>query len=434
MTRPGVEITSRAQAPPKSPPTDTGTAFMVGATAKGPDVALVRSLTEYEQTFGTRSTFAEAYDSAEAYWREGGVRLYVSRTNPGVGGVFAAGQSAEEDGADLSGLTRDELNAKATEAGIENPETLGTKQDVIDALQGGESVEPQVIGAGVQAALDKLTKDYGPGQVFIRDASASDPLTHAALLLHAKNTNRVALLHPADGTATALAAIGTALQSDPNARYGALFAPSVTIPGVTAGTTRTLPYPAIQAGIIARNDVQYTPNVASAGVNGRSQFALGLTTRYTDVEYQTLNEAGVDMVRAIYEQIETYGYRSLVSPTGVDAGWLNLGNVRLNMAITALAGAIAENYVFAMLDGRRRKISQFGGELRAMLVPYYEAGALYGETADEAFYVDVGQQVNTEATIAAGELHAVIELRMSPFAELVRIEIVKVATTQAIAA
>ena len=72
--------------------------------------------------------------------------------------------------------------------------------------------------------------------------------------------------------------------------------------------------------------------------------------------------------------------------------------------------------------------------LRAMLVPFYESGALYGETAEDAFEVNVGQQVNTPETIAAGELHAVLEVRMSPFAEKVVIEIVKVDPTVAIAA
>jgi hypothetical protein len=104
------------------------------------------------------------------------------------------------------------------------------------------------------------------------------------------------------------------------------------------------------------------------------------------------------------------------------------------MAIVAQANAIAERYVFKQMDGRGVLIADFGGELSGMLVPFYEAGSLYGTTAQEAFSVNVGAQVNTPETIANGELHAVISLRMSPFAELVVIEIVKVATTEALAA
>jgi len=90
--------------------------------------------------------------------------------------------------------------------------------------------------------------------------------------------------------------------------------------------------------------------------------------------------------------------------------------------------------VFAMIDGRGTLISEFGGDLRAMLVPYYESGQLYGDTADDAFQVNVGSAVNTPATIANGELHATLMVRMSPFAEYVSINIVKVSTQQAIVA
>ena len=65
---------------------------------------------------------------------------------------------------------------------------------------------------------------------------------------------------------------------------------------------------------------------------------------------------------------------------------------------------------------------------------YYVAGALYGPEPSDAYSVDVGPAVNTEETIANGELHAVLRVRMSPFAELVVIEIVKYPTTEALPA
>lgn len=396
--RPGVEVISRAQPLPRSAPTDTGVGFLIGATASGPDFKLVHSLTEYEAVFGARTGNTEAYDAADAYFREGGAKLVVSRLNPGAAATVANGR-----------------RTRATETTGDAPEAA-----------------PAVATTGFQTALDRLTKDLGPGQVF--SATFQSAEDGAALLAHAAAANRVALLSPADGAASALVAQGEALQLDANARYGALFGPSAVIPGVAAGTTRTVPYAAVEAGIISRNDVAFAAGQPAAGINGQSVFALDLTTRYTDQEYQDLNEAGVNMARVIFNGVRTYGYRSLVDPTGGQAMWLDFGHARLNMGIVAAAEAIAERYVFSQLDGRRRTISSFGGDLRAMLVPYYERGSLYGDTADEAFWVDVGYTVNTDATIAAGELHAVIEVRMSPFAELVVIEIVKVATTEAIAA
>lgn len=370
--RPGVEVLSRAQPLPRSAPTDTGTAFMVGTPSTfAAGVQLVRSITEYETNYGARTGGQAAYDCADTYFREGGNRLYVSP----IGGTTIT---------------------------------------------------------DVASALDQLPSDLGPGQVF--SSEVTDETDNEALLDHAAATNRVALLHADESDATLMQAAAAALAVSENARYGALFMPDAVVPGVTPGTTRTVPYAAVEAGIIARNDVSLNPNVAAAGVNGQAVFAIDLAERYTDQEYADLNEAGVDMARIIFDGVRTYGYRSLVeegSPAGV---WLDFGWARLNMDIVAHAEAVGEGYVFSQIDGRGHTISSFGGDLRAMLVPMYEAGALYGATADQAFDVNVGSAVNTADTIANGELHAVIQVRMSPFAEWVVIEIVKVATTQAIAA
>ena len=401
--RPGVDVISRALPPPRSAPTDTGVAFLIGATAADmtpapPDVGLVRSLTEYVATFGDRGTGPEqaTYDAAEVYFQEGGSRLYVARTDPAT--TQAASSSRR--------------GAKSEE----------------------EGASPRLVDPALDAALDALTKDLGPGQVFIADpALASTVDSQSALLAHAAATNRVALLSCVDGTAAEVEAAAKALNTDANARYGALFAPSATVPGVVAGTTRTVPYAAIEAGIIARNDNAYSPNQPAAGDLGQSVFALDVAGHYSDLEYQSLNTAGASMARLIYGGVRTYGYRSCVDPV-VTPQWLMFGWARLNMAITAQAEAIGEHFVFAQLDGNGHTLSEFGGELSAMLLGYYTEGSLYGATPQDAYSVDVGSSVNTPETIANGELHAVISVRMSPDAEWVVIEIVKVASNQALPA
>jgi hypothetical protein len=102
------------------------------------------------------------------------------------------------------------------------------------------------------------------------------------------------------------------------------------------------------------------------------------------------------------------------------------------MAIFAQADLIAENYVFSEIDGKGVTIKKFGGELQAMLMTFFQEGSLYGDTPDQAFIVDTGSTVNTPTTIANLELHAVLMVRMSPFAELVVIEIVKRLVTEAV--
>jgi hypothetical protein len=430
VTRPGTEIISREQPLPRSAPTDTGVWFVTGATETGPEVpTLITSLTQYEATYGDRSGGQLLYDAVDAYFREGGAKVYVR--------AFPAGTTVALSQEELEGMSRADLDTQAAAAGIEDPASLPNKDAVIQAIldADGAGVEPLAapVAADLIAALDDFTSDLGPGQVSI--PGASDSPSHEGLLAHAAGHNRIALLEaPDDASAATLIAAAVLLADDPNARYGSMWGPQAIIPGVATGTTRQVAFAAVEAGLIARSDAAFGPNVPAAGVNGLSRFATDLSYRYTDSDYESLNENGVDMARLIYGGVEAYGYRTLVNPDGTAAAWLDLGNARLNMAIVAQAEAIAERFVFTQLDGRGRTISQFGAELRAMLVPFYEQGALYGDTADEAFYVDVGSQVNTPESIAAGELHAVIEVRMSPFAELVVIEIVKVATTQALAA
>lgn len=405
--RPGVDVISRALPPPRSAPTDTGVAFIVGATVTtNVSYRLVRSLTEYVAVFGDRAGVGLAtYDAADAYFHEGGSSLIVAPTN-------AVGPFTLETGAIIA-------DAEPEPA----PKT-----------KAGNGAELLVADAGITAALGRLPESLGPGQILIADATLAAVFANqSALLAHAAACNRVALLSPIDGTATVLGNAGTALQADANARYGALFAPSATIPGVVGGTARNVPYTAVEAGIIARNDVAYSPNQPAAGELGQSVYALDIGGRFTDLEFQTLNDASVCMARMVYGGVRTYGYRSCVNPV-VTPQWQMFGWARLNMGIVADANVIGENYVFTQLDGRGHTLSEFGGELSAMLLGYWNEDSLYGATPQEAFSVDVGSAVNTPTTIANGELHAILSVRMSPAAEWVVIEIVKVASNQALPA
>jgi len=154
---------------------------------------------------------------------------------------------------------------------------------------------------------------------------------------------------------------------------------------------------------------------------------------WTDSARESLNDSNVNIIRSMYGNFRIYGWRTGVGSTGAQAKWLQLSNARLNMAIVAKADEIAERYVFAEIDGQGRKLSQFYGDLVAMLLDYYNAGSLYGQTPDDAFAVQVGPEVNPIEELAAGNLRATLAVRMSPFAELVTIEIVKVALTEAVA-
>jgi hypothetical protein len=85
--RPGVNVTTRDNAPPSTIPTDVGTGFMVAVTEAGPSIPtandLVQNMDEFKAKYaptGRSYTAAiTANDSAETFFGEGGNRLYVGR-------------------------------------------------------------------------------------------------------------------------------------------------------------------------------------------------------------------------------------------------------------------------------------------------------------------------------------------------------------------
>jgi phage tail sheath protein FI len=377
---PGIEVT-------------TDTAFFVGFTEKGVPatqaVVELHSLNEYVTHFGARVSYGLVYDAVDAFFAEGGQKCHVAR----VTGPTPTGDLSTTGGVDD--------HANATDATW-------------------------------NAALGLFPSDLGPGQVAMPGRTTST--SYQNLLTHAAAYNRIALLDGADtATAATLATAAGALKGLANARYGGFFAPWCVCPGLTVGTTRTIPPSALIAGMIARSDTSGNDaNIAVAGDNGISRFASDVSqVPWTDTERGTLNDASVNVVRNMRSTVRNYGYRTLADPT-VSTDWEQLTASRLYMQLSSVLDDVAEHFVFDQIDGRNHKIAEFGGAITGALLPFWRDGALYGENPSESFAVDTGPSINTPTTIAAGELHAAVRLRMSPFGELVVIQVAKVPITQAL--
>lgn len=494
--RPGVNVTTRESAPAQSIPTETGTGFMAAVVESGPLVVAasdaVHNLTEYEAKYAyNKRTFAGGiigYDSAETFFNEGGNTLYVGRvvgTGAAVATVAITDGSATtlnafakgpgEYGNDLNVVIRKNAEDSSipvnyfrvrvqTDAAVILEESYDLLDDVsailwgltvskyitlVDnaasaldpasgtyALAGGLLDSGSIADAHWLTALDRFTADLGPGQVFAPGRTTG--AGQIQLANHALARTRVAILDAPDTatvatlTAQPPAVIDTSLK---RSRYSGLFAPWVRIPGITVASLRLIPPSAAVAGVIARNDGNgISPNEPSAGQNGVFRTVKSVTQTWNDADRQTLNTAGVNILRDMFGQRVIYGYRTVADPS-LDARWLALSNSRLHRAVSALAAAVAERFMFRQIDGERRLINEFGAALIGeACMPFYLAGSLFGTSPDEAFFVDVGPGVNTDVTIANNELRAVIQLRMSPFGEEITVEIVKLLVTEAIAA
>lgn len=485
MPRPGTDVIIMDEAAGGGAVLNTGQAFFIGSSQRGPlGASLVRSPKDYEARYGPRSGGSLLSDAVSTYFAEGGGVLYVSRA-VGTGSAASSAAFGSMTATAVSpGLWGDELTVAAEApaslaerlrganpllAGdpivitvayqgsvLERSYTVASAADavtwaqeysaLISLAQGADNVVPvagttvdlnggadgaAVDQTALQAALDRLDFALGPGQVCAPGLTTS--AVHEALLGHADSRKRCALLDlPDDADPLALGAAVQALYGTQGVRFASAWAPWAQCPG-PAGSVITVPYSALEAALIAVADkATGNPNEPAAGANGVSRYATGLSQTFSDEEREALNEAGVCMAKVVYGDVRSYGYRTAAGPD--DTNWLWFGNSRVIMAVAHEADAAAENYVLRQIDGRRQLFAALETDLRGICLRYFTAGALYGETPEEAFSVDTGDQVNTTDTIKRGEVHAVIRLRVSPAAEWVVIAVVKVPVERQLAA
>lgn len=477
MARPGVVISTADAPPARGLPTDTGVWFASGVTEKGPTGKAVKvtSLADYQRTFGNRASYAQLmYDAADVYFREGGTEMYVARVvgsapvlstlnlkdsgnantlrvdakSPGdwanaLRVAVVAGSGAGTFQLVVSNSAGTELERSGDLADVAAAATWSTSSAYVDvtavgtndpvvvaatALAGGTDDRASINSAGRTAALSLFTKSLGPGQVSMPGITVTE--AHQALAQHASENNRVALCDLPDtnvvGTLTALA---DTVRSGGHGSYAGFFGPWAVVPGVVAGTTRTVPLSAVQAGLESRRDQSFSPNVQAAGEDFPYRYVTQLTVDFSDEDRETLLFAGINLAKNNYGVLQTYGYRSAEDPN-TSPTWWQLNHARLRMAISANAERIGSSFLFKQIDGQGHTTSRFENALKGLLLGYYEQGSLYGDTPEQAFTVGVGTSINTPETIAAGELHAVLEVRMSYGAELVSIDIVTVPLTQ----
>lgn len=478
MTAPGSVVTRRSAALPRQAPVATGVKFDVGMTEKGPlTPQALLSMDDYAAVFGARVTWSYLYDALEASFKDGVTKAVICRavgptpvlaTHTFVD-VVPAGSliiTADSYGTWGNGLsvvithpdgTHYVLAISLNGTLVETTPSFTTQQQAVDwsagsdyvtiaagvgsgipvaatsSLAGGTDDHADITDAQYLTALNLLTKDLGPGQVCVSGVTTAT--THANLFAHAAATNRVPMPDFADSGSKATLVTAAGVDRAVNgANTAGAFSPWAIIPGVTAGTTRVVPYSAVQCGIIARNDnAGVVPNQPSAGLTyGQSNYALGLTQApWSDSDRGALNDAGVNVARILGGKVTTFGYRTLADPAA-DPEDILFSNARQTMAIAAQGQAILDGYVFRMIDGRGHVFVDVKGDLASMMKAWWTADALYGLTDQDAFTVDVGPNVNTADTISALQLRALLSYTLSPFAERTELLLVSTAVTEGV--
>jgi hypothetical protein len=331
----------------------------------------------------------------------------------------------------LYGQTSSYVTIVATGSGVPTAGTYTLATGADDAVD--------ITTTQYAAALAQFTYGMGPGQVSAPGQTTTAILT--AVQAHATLNNRRAFGDLADtafassssATATLVAAAAPITALGTGAHDISLWAPWVDIAPVVGGTgTRQVPPSAIAAAAYAVVDVLGNPNQAAAGVNGIVTGILDVRQAFVDADRQTLNYAGVNVIRAMAGGFRIYGFVTACNRITDPLYW-QLPNTRLDMYIRAQGEAIAEEYFASQIDGQGLDAARYGNQLTLMLGQLYSpVGALFGATAQDAFSVDTGSDVNTLTSEAAGNLTATLAYRRSPGAEQVNLNLVRVPITQAV--
>lgn len=365
----GVIVRTRTAPSGRGAPRDTDTLFLAGPVNTADvltEAVEVRSVGDFVAAFAARSTEnAPTFDYLDNFFREGGRKAYV----------------------------------------------------------GGFDT---VAGTVVQG-LAMFPPDLGAGQVAMTGKTPTGTL-YGNLLDHAEANNRFALLDVDNGDVTAdMTTLAAAVPTSHN-DYGALFGPWVTIPGpsgVIGGSERQVPGSSTVAALAARADALGNPNQAPAGRDFPLQYATSFVTDVTTADRETLLDAGVNTFADRFGVLQLYGFQTTIEQSEDTPFW-QANCSRARMWLSTRAAAIGEGYMFKPIDGQGLLANALKHELTALCLELYAVNGLFGAVPEEAFAVEVGPSVNTIETVALGELHAVIEARLSLHAKTIIIELVSV--------
>jgi phage tail sheath protein FI len=174
------------------------------------------------------------------------------------------------------------------------------------------------------------------------------------------------------------------------------------------------------AGIYARTDDERGVHKAPANTEVRGG-VLGLEQRLTNAQQGPLNDVGINVLRIFQgsSAAQVWGARTLVDPDITD--WRYVSTRRLLIYIEqsieeGIRWAVFEPNNLALWQKLKRTVSEF-------LTRVWRDGALFGDSADKAFYVRIDEALNPPSVRALGQLYLEIGVVPSYPAEFIIVRI-----------
>ncbi|MER6503981.1 phage tail sheath family protein [Streptomyces sp. NPDC001455] len=190
-----------------------------------------------------------------------------------------------------------------------------------------------------------------------------------------------------------------------DSRYATVYYPWINVFDPAAGRNSLMPPSGHVAGVWARSDGER--GVHKAPANEVIRGALDLEIRLSKGEQDLLNPIGVNCVRAFPGRgIRIWGARTLSS----DPAWRYLNVRRLFNYLEESILLGTQWVVFEPNDDRLW--SSIRRNVTAFLTEEWRRGALFGRTAEEAFYVKCDRDNNPQESIDLGQV--VCEIGVAP--------------------
>jgi len=272
-------------------------------------------------------------------------------------------------------------------------------------------------GFGGLAAVDDVTMVCVPDLMAAHQAGKIDrdgvKAVQAGVIAHCELMgNRMAILDPLPGLGPQQVRDWRMTETGHDSRFAALYWPWLKVFDPVSGSPRLIPPSGHVAGVWARNDA--TRGVHKAPANEIIRGTIGVATVITRGEHDMLNPAGVNCIRAFPGRgTRIWGARTLSS----DPAWRYVNVRRLYNYVESSLMTGTQWVVFEPND--KDLWQRLIRTIRSFLYRVWQDGGLFGETAEQAFYVKCDDETNPSEVIEAGQLVCEIGLAVVKPAEFV---------------
>jgi hypothetical protein len=210
-----------------------------------------------------------------------------------------------------------------------------------------------------------------------------------------------------------------ALSADSGDSYSVAYGPWIIIPHPQRiGTTIAIPPGGAVMGMTARIDSTMGVFRAPAGVVAGLSNAVGVQTKFTDAELGDLNAQNINIIRSVVGAgICVMGARTRKS-YGTDR------YVSARRTLIYIKEAMRRSTQFAVFENNDQRLwESLRMSAERILRPLWEAGGLRGSSANQAYYINCDEKLNTPPVIQSGEVRMEVGVALEYPAEFVIIRV-----------